>query len=82
VLNPNNPIVKIFFLIGTWYLIFYPCYIFIKEILENFKQVKSHVKIIKIIGIMPFVFLISLLTFLWIERLIHFSWWHIGGSNL
>lgn len=80
-LNPNNPIIKVVFLITTWYVLFYPCQILIKDALNNFKGVNKIVKVLKIIGIsVPSAIVISMTVF-YIERIIHFSAWHIGGSN-
>lgn len=80
-LNPNNPIAKALFLIITWYILFYPCQILIKDALNNFKKSKKIVKVFKIMGIGIPLFIIIIMTLFYIERIIHFSTWHIGGSN-
>lgn len=81
IIEPNNPMLKIIFLIVSWLIIFIPCFSVAKEILFGFKQAKLHAKILKILGIIPFFTLCFAVTFVVIERMINFDLWHIGGSN-
>jgi len=80
-LDPNNSLVKVFFLISSWYIICFPCHLMIKASFTGFKDAKKLMKIGKIINICLFLSLIVLITLVYIERLIQFKTWNIGGNN-
>jgi len=53
----------------------------IKASFTGFKDAKKLMKIGKIINICLFLSLIVLITLVYIERLIQFKTWNIGGNN-
>lgn len=81
-LNPNNPIAKVLFLLLSLLLICIPCCQMIKETLHNFKSSKIRVKILKVLSILIFSAFIFIMICAVINRIMYFNTWYIGGSNL
>jgi hypothetical protein len=79
--DPNNPLLKIVFLVGSWLMIFVFSSESIKSIAQSFNESKTLGKFFKLIGASMFILLLFIMTLICVDRLMNFSAWQIGGPN-
>lgn len=67
--------IKGLFLILSWLIMYMPCYMMIENVMEDFKDVKTTDKALKILASFPFILMATLITLLVMERFINFNRW-------